>query len=563
LKNANFFIVVGGLLLGHLTPCLAQNTGSPEAAQDPQDLVYKTSPRPWGNSFLPQSKMPAHTLLVVTNLSSLTPDERAALLSLQGLTSRSHPIIWLSSGSDPAKDFALETMMDAHSIRGYKIVADWKSLFTEYLSSYKGAVVYDPDLYRSDTLAANIAGAEDLIATSKVVADELHIPIKVDLRGRFTNYADGLQWVWDRDGTLLNHRLCLMSPNIGAPTSYAIEWGAVIFWPAGYVDAKKPGADPDREVHLTAQILSQMEPNTAMIGYPYAGDGVGIGEGDGVKLASEYGISLIASDNLDNFPVLSGVHIESLKQKPQPPLPTLERDKIYIALVMSDGDNMGSWRWMHDDFFQHPRYGTFPLAFGIGPTILDLQPSIAKWYYDRAAPNTEFISDVSGIAYMQPENYGARYKYSSDVIDGFLQWTSYYMRRADLKTLRTVEGSDQILEAYASNVHPLDSLFADMGRTDRSGIANLTYTLPNNVPVFRSVTSWRYGKDGFLREVREQVGDVRPAFVNGFVHIWTFRMNDLSKIYDGRDPDMVFVTPSQLAQLYRQSVDKGWAASSK
>ena len=72
------------------------------------------------------------------------------------------------------------------------------------------------------------------------------------------------------------------------------------------------------------------------------------------------------------------------------------------------------------------------------------------------------------------------------------------------------------------------------------------------MPVFRAVTSWRYGKAGFLREVREQVGAQRPAFVNGFVHCWTFTMDDLAQLYAQRDADMVFVTPAQLAALYRQ-----------
>jgi hypothetical protein len=66
------------------------------------------------------------------------------------------------------------------------------------------------------------------------------------------------------------------------------------------------------------------------------------------------------------------------------------------------------------------------------------------------------------------------------------------------------------------------------------------------------VTSWRHGKEGFLKEVREQVGNVRPAFVNGFVHCWTFDMDAIAKIHADRDPDMVFVTPSQLAALYRE-----------
>lgn len=77
--------------------------------------------------------------------------------------------------------------------------------------------------------------------------------------------------------------------------------------------------------------------------------------------------------------------------------------------------------------------------------------------------------------------------------------------------------------------------------------------------MFRAVTSWRYGKEGFPREIREQVGSQRPAFVNGFVHCWTFTMDDLARIYEQRDPDMMFVTPLQLAQLYREAQTKGWA----
>jgi len=47
-----------------------------------------------------------------------------------------------------------------------------------------------------------------------------------------------------------------------------------------------------------------------------------------------------------------------------------------------------------------------------------------------------------------------------------------------------------------------------------------------------------------LKEIREQVGSVRPAFVNAFVHCWTFSDLDiLAGMYDARDTDMVFATP--------------------
>ena len=38
---------------------------------------------------------------------------------------------------------------------------------------------------------------------------------------------------------------------------------------------------------------------------------------------------------------------------------------------------------------------------------------------------------------------------------------------------------------------------------------------------------------------------------------WAFGPDDLARIYDQRDTKMVFVTPMQLAALYRQAKDKG------
>lgn len=123
-----------------------------------------------------------------------------------------------------------------------------------------------------------------------------------------------------------------------------------------------------------------------------------------------------------------------------------------------------------------------------------------------------------------------------------------------MRSVRTVSGDDAVVARFAAALPECHSIFADMGRySGREGIGNLTYALPDGMPVFRAVTSWRHGKEGFLREVREQVGDVRPAFVNGFVHCWPFDMDTLAKIHAERDSDMVFVTPSQLAALYRKA----------
>jgi hypothetical protein len=170
---------------------------------------------------------------------------------------------------------------------------------------------------------------------------------------------------------------------------------------------------------------------------------------------------------------------------------------------------------------------------------------------------------VSGIGYIQPTNYGTAYKDRTAVFNGFLDWTADYMKKMDMKCIRPVEANDSDLKLYIAKLPFVHSIFPDMGRySGRSGITNLTYTI-DNVPIFRCATTWnyqniQYNKEGLIPEIREQAGDVRPAFVNGFVHCWTYRMTELEQAYNKRDKDMVFVTPSQLAALYNEAKSKGW-----
>ncbi|MEN6337316.1 MAG: hypothetical protein ABFE01_23930, partial [Phycisphaerales bacterium] len=331
---------------------------------------------------------------------------------------------------------------------------------------------------------------------------------------------------------------------------------------AGSKEEDKPGANREAEERVIARILQEMPINGVCLGFPGMGEGEGPGEPPGVELLSRYGKSLVCTNHCGNYSFWSSISIDRFEQPKAPPPPPLERDKIYVALNLSDGDNQILWPSFYRRYFEHAAFGRFPLAFGMGPAIRELQPGIAQWYFEHATPATEFLADVSGAGYMQPDHFGAAYDDRDRVWAAFLDSTRRLMEPLGMRTIRTVGGGDAALERYATALPFCHSLLADMGRySGREGIANLTYTLPQGMPVFRAVTSWRYGKEGFLREIREQVGAQRPAFVNGFVHCWTFTMDDLAKIYADRDPDMVFVTPSQLAALYRMAQERDGAAT--
>ena len=520
----------------------------------PGGLVYKPLPRPWGDTYLPKSKPLARRLLVV-DARKCKAEERIALWSLQALVSRKQPRFWVSLGKEDQR--WLDWHVKAKHIDGYDVVDDWPSLFVTYRSEFNGAIAPDPKLYRSDLLAANVAACEDLIIATPELAARLKIPVKIDLRGRFKTYAAGLEWMWDAYKGKLNRHICgyhhpkLM--NTGA-FSYVMQWRGVSFWLAGKVDSAEPGADIAAEKKILAKIMSELAPNTPIMGFPYAGVGIGPGEPQGVAFASKYAKALVCTDHLRNTCVTSGVRINKWTQPKQTPTPKLDRTKIYIALALSDGDNMNVWRGFSQRYFTHKDHGKIPVAYGMGPAIIDIQPAIAQWYYKHAAPNTEFFADVSGIAYTKPKVYGEAYNDRDAVMNGYLNWTRIYLDKMSMRTVRPVSGDDAFLKRYVARIPKMHSILADMGcYSGYKGIDKLTYSL-DGIPIFRAATTWRKGVEGFLPEIRKHVGEKRPAFVNGFLHCWTF--NDLDKIHSihkNRDADMVFVTPTQLADLYRQA----------
>ena len=519
----------------------------------PLALVAKELPRPWVDTYLPKSPPPARHICVVP-LRGLSADERVALTCLQGLLAREQPRLWLLRSEQDR--FWLDRHQACGYIGDYEMVTNWPALFREFAPVCRGAIVPDGQFYRGDLIAANVAACEDAIVAPPALAQRLGLAVKLDLRGRFTNYVESLHWVCTTYRAQLNPQLCdFRQPELlrHATFDYSYEFRALMFWIAGEKDGAQPGANAGAEKKAVAEILATMRPDGVCVGFPAGGEGDGIGEPPGVELLSRHGYALVCNNHESNCSLLSGVRVERFAQPAQPPAPRLERDKIYIALVLSDGDNEILWPGFFKRYFDHPAFGTFPLAFGMGPALRELQPGVAGWYFEHATPTTEFIADVSGAGYMAPDHFAEACADRTRVWADFLGWTARLMQASGMRSARTVGGGDTNIARYAAALPFCHSLFADMGRySGRSGITNLTYALPGGLPVFRAVTSWRYGKAGFLREVREQVGAQRPAFVNGFVHCWTFTMDDLAQLYAQRGADMVFVTPAQLAALYRQ-----------
>jgi len=490
--------------------------------------------------------------LFVADVRRLPKDQVLLLASVQGIVNRRQPRIYLITSDDDK--FWLDQMQAQYQTGKPILVADPLSLVQTFRSEINGAVVADPNVYVSPCIAVDIAGMKDLAIATPALASRLGLPIISDLRGKFKDDADALRYART---ALLPHlnpflSLCLDPPLLGSQVDDIISARGTCFWITGPKAQNKPGANEAAERAEITQTFAQMPLNAVIRGFWWHGDGQGLDETPGVALGSRYGKITTVSDYVANFSVTSSIWLSGLKQKSQPPAPPLDRRKVYVAITLSDGDNFAPWRGVFRQFMAEPLYGTIPVAFGMGPSLIDSAPNEAQWYYAHAAPNTEFLCDVSGAGYIYPTDWAKALAGRPAKLQEFYNLTNAYMNRMDMHTVRLMNVGTTDITTAGQDLPGVSFLMPDYGLAGENGYSQYTYTLPTGQPVFRGASDGPGGAT-LAAEIRANAGSTRPAFLNSFVYIWGAHMTDLKQMLTLLGPDYVPVTPTQLNTLYREA----------
>jgi len=553
----------------------------PNPTGEPKDLPYYSEPRPFPELF-PRSKPPAQKLLVA-DLRPLPTDWQFLLFTLQGLVNRQKPQIYFLF--NPTDELWLDWLQKRGWVKATEKVPDARELLRRFRSFVKGMVVYDPLLPATKNVATMICSVEDAVAASPRLAKDLDLPVIADLRGRWQTNAEAYEWAFknfyvsgdEGRGTSkpkLNHHViaCAYPDHIGM-RDYFVQHRIFIFWISGPVDGARRGGDPNAEVRLMERLFAQMPVNIPVMSYPWAGQDVGIGEGPGVTLFSEFGKFLVGSINCTNLSVHSGIVIPRLRQKPASPLPKLQPDKVYYSFIISDGDNLPVLTIFNfPQLWQSPVRGKLPFGWTISPSAIMLIPAIVDYYYATATPNDYFLGAVSGIGYCYPDHYGKRFREPDRkrVFDEFLNLTADYMRWMDLRELWIMGITrPELIRRYAEKISSyyrtphsalgtnLRALFVDYGRrlTDPNSV---TYPTVRNVAIFHAITGWREEDSReerisrMVNEIKEMTPTTRPAFLHVFVWNWGFDLEMLNEVAKRLRSEYVPVRPNHLALLYRE-----------
>lgn len=509
--------------------------------------------RPYA-TYQPKMPLPAKQLWVA-DVRKLSFDEKVLLSSLQGIVNRKQPRVYLVFNGDD--QFWLNEMQRRGQIGAPLNVTNPTELIEKFRKEIRGVVIPDPTVYASACVAASLAGADSFVVATPQLAAQWKLPIRADLRGKFKDNAEALRYIRTKVLPRLNPYLSIcLDPAMydNGTLDQIIAAKGAVFWITGPRAQERPGADTSAELEEIKALFARMPLHSIVRGFWWHGDGIGIDETPGVSLASQFGKVTIVSDLLPNLSVFSGIRLQNLKQKSQAPPPVLQKDKIYIALTMSDGDNLVTWRRYFRDYFNDPLHGTFPVGWGMAPTLIDVAPPWAQWYYDKATPNDEFICDVSGIGYIYPPDWAAALNKNDR--DGawrsFYGWTQNYMQRMDMKALRLMNVTDEDIERVGKLTPQVPFLMPDYGWRDEHTYPELTYTLPTGQPVFRAI-SYDGSPEKMANDIRARIGTTRPAFANVFIWNWGSKMKDLKQMLNLLGPEYVAVTPSQLKALYRQA----------
>jgi len=298
-----------------------------------------------------------------------------------------------------------------------------------------------------------------------------------------------------------------------------------------------------------------------VLGFPYHGFGVGIGEPGGLPLLSGYGKFLVPSDYISNMTVFTNFPpFKADKPATGSGDVKLENDKVYISLVMSDGDNICTWNDFFHNFWKKMGDRNFPVGWPMSPCLGDMNPVQAAYFYKVKKDVDSLGSAVSGVGYIFGRDYGRKFGNKRQaVLDEFHTLTAKYMERMGFKWLHVMGSGGSgspVTGEYTKGLNKLDAVVIGYGK--EIGVVDYATSneYSNSVPVFYVVSSGGTHINNRVNDVksilpREPKGALFAAVI---IINWDASPQDFSDFEKKLPENWVLVTPEQLGRLYRQAL---------
>ena len=519
------------------------------------------------------------------NIESLSPEERLAVLSLQGIVNREKAEIYTFVNQDAwLKDFYCKRGI----ISNDSLFSDFYHLLSQFGNKVKGILVCDFNQPHTINLATNLAGVEDRVIVSPTMLEHVQRITKltdiVDLRSlHLKNEKEAFLWYKTHIFPKQNHRMLSIAKGgnfmYDVFRDYLIEFKIPVFWLPG-----KQDLDYDAEYdQLIRTWLAEVPVNIPVLGFWAGvenGKDIGYAEFDGVKLAGLYGKFTLVNTWVGNYSYHSGVSFtkKNLYQKAprEKDYHAYDPNKKYVALIMNESGDAPCY-FLYTGFYPRqwldPERGKVAISYGITPSLRFLAPGVLADLYSAQTENDFFFCSISGAGYCYPfEGYGSKTASPSTCLKEYFETiTAENMRKLDLDMLGLYTHTQsmwtfddyKIAKEFIVSMRGGKSVISGMHRTKYTA-AN-AHELVDSTSIHHTVTFWSAANfqwndesldekavDFLENEIRTYGKD--GQFIQAMFYSWHYgprRLNMLRKRleHDG----YVFVTLNEFDYLWRCS----------
>jgi hypothetical protein len=312
--------------------------------------------------------------------SGMSAAEQVLTQSLQGITGRKQPRIWLHTGGMNA---VIEAQLRREGVTLHEVGSVWE-LVKRFRDEVKGAVLYrlrTPSL----NVATSLCGILDAVAVDESLRERAE--------------AEGLKLLVD--AREMDERQALERYRTRFARGVAVEQSI-----------EKPGHLRDFAVSRRAFTYATTDPafrtHVALVFGPQAlVYGWGDDEHRWVSALSRANASGAPADWCINLSALAKLPAGRL-QRPERPLPVTEDGVRYVAFVMSDGDNL---QWLcggfvdHSSFWGSPSRGQLPMTWEVSPLLAEVGPRVLQHLYATATSADGFVTGpgVPGYTFLHDQ----------------------------------------------------------------------------------------------------------------------------------------------------------------
>lgn len=373
---------------------------------------------------------------------SLSPLEKLAVTALQGLVNSTKPRIYLMDKKrEEGKDWWSATL----NLQTRKITSPLK-LIDKYKDEVSGVILFSSKQnVHFINLATTIGGIKNALPITDSLNDVLKsngivLPVLADLRNLQLNTPlEVYRYLYDHYWQQCNKRLYVsLAPGFSNYIrDVAVATKSAVIW----LDPRKK-----EDSLLANRFLNDMpQGRSCILGWwPEERSGVGLG--------TKHGIPTIAADFFENATVFAGqshtIHLPAV-----PKMPEL-KNKIYLAIYMSDGDNIQYCQHSLVKLWQDKKRGTIPINWTISPALYDIAPQMLNYYYQTATVNDCFASGPSGLGYaLIYDALGKKLNMPDNtLLDTYTRFSAKYLEQCGLRIITIWdEVSPAQMKIYADN----------------------------------------------------------------------------------------------------------------